>query len=64
MLAALWMTGLRRHFASKLELAQGKARVTREVDAGLETLEVELPAVITTGPAPQRAALREAAATS
>jgi electron transfer flavoprotein beta subunit len=29
-------------------VADGKARVTREVDGGLETLEVSLPAVITT----------------
>lgn len=35
-------------FASKVEIADGKATVTREVDAGLETLEVDLPAVITT----------------
>jgi len=35
-------------FASKVELDGGKAVVTREVDAGLETLEVDLPAVITT----------------
>ena len=35
-------------FASKVEIAGGKAKVTREVDAGLETLEVDLPAVITT----------------
>lgn len=35
-------------FASKVELADGKATVTREIDAGLETLEVTLPAVITT----------------
>ncbi len=35
-------------FASKLELGDGSARVTREVDAGLETLEVDLPAVVTT----------------
>ncbi|HEX4895628.1 MAG TPA: electron transfer flavoprotein subunit beta/FixA family protein [Solimonas sp.] len=35
-------------FASKVELDAGKATVTREVDAGLETLEVDLPAVITT----------------
>ncbi len=32
--------------ASKIEIADGKATVTREVDTGLETLEVELPAVI------------------
>ncbi len=35
-------------FAGKVEIADGKATVTREVDAGLETLEVDLPAVITT----------------
>lgn len=47
MLAALWNRP-QATFASKLELVEGRARVTREVDAGLETLEVELPAVITT----------------
>src|SRR3954469_25564336 len=35
-------------FASKVEVADGKAKVTREVDGGLETLEVTLPAVVTT----------------
>ena len=35
-------------FASKVEVAGGKAKVTREVDGGLETLEVTLPAVVTT----------------
>lgn len=35
-------------FASKLEVAGGKAKVTREVDGGLETIEVTLPAVVTT----------------
>ncbi|HXG27484.1 MAG TPA: electron transfer flavoprotein subunit beta/FixA family protein [Nevskiales bacterium] len=35
-------------FASKIEVSGNKATVTREVDAGLETLEVDLPAVITT----------------
>jgi electron transfer flavoprotein beta subunit len=35
-------------FASKVEVADGKANVTREVDGGLETLSVTLPAVITT----------------
>jgi electron transfer flavoprotein beta subunit len=35
-------------FASKVEVAGGKARVTREVDGGLETVEVTLPAVVTT----------------
>jgi electron transfer flavoprotein beta subunit len=47
MLAALWNRP-QATFASKLELTEGKATVTREVDAGLETLEIELPAVITT----------------
>jgi electron transfer flavoprotein beta subunit len=47
MLAALWNRP-QVTFASKLELSDGKARVTREVDAGLETLEVDLPALITT----------------
>jgi electron transfer flavoprotein beta subunit len=35
-------------FASKVEVLEGKARVTREVDGGLETVEVTLPAVVTT----------------
>ena len=35
-------------FASKVEVADGRAQVTREVDGGLETLSVQLPAVITT----------------
>ncbi|HHQ14158.1 MAG TPA: electron transfer flavoprotein beta subunit/FixA family protein, partial [Chromatiales bacterium] len=47
MLAALWDRP-QATFASKLELADGKATVTREVDAGLEVIEVDLPAVITT----------------
>ena len=47
MLAALWDRP-QATFASKLEIAEGKAKVTREVDAGLETIEVDLPAVITT----------------
>ena len=34
-------------FASKVELADGKATVTREVDGGLETLSFALPAVVT-----------------
>jgi electron transfer flavoprotein beta subunit len=47
MLAAL--AGLpQATFASKVEVADGKASVTREVDGGLETLSVTLPAVITT----------------
>ena len=35
-------------FASKIVLHDGKATVTREVDGGLQTLDVELPAIITT----------------
>ena len=35
-------------FASKLEVADGKATVTREVDGGLETLSLTLPAIVTT----------------
>jgi len=35
-------------FASKVEIAEGVARVTREIDGGLETVEVKMPAVITT----------------
>ncbi len=35
-------------FASKVDVADGKATVTREVDGGLETLAVSLPAIITT----------------
>jgi electron transfer flavoprotein beta subunit len=46
-LAALWGRP-QATFASKVELAGDTARVTREVDAGLETLEVDLPAVLTT----------------
>ena len=34
-------------FASKLVIGDGKASVTREIDGGLETIEVGLPAVIT-----------------
>ncbi len=47
MLAALWQRP-QATFASKLELTDTVARVTREVDAGLETIEVDLPAVVTT----------------
>lgn len=35
-------------FASKVEVIDGQAHVTREVDGGLETLALSLPAVITT----------------
>lgn len=47
MLAALlgWPQGT---FVSKLELADGSAEVTREIDGGLETLKLSLPAVVTT----------------
>ena len=34
-------------FASKVEVADGKAEVTREIDGGLETLSVSLPAIVT-----------------
>lgn len=47
MLATIWGRP-QATFASKLEISDGKATVTREVDAGLETLEVDLPAVVTT----------------
>jgi electron transfer flavoprotein beta subunit len=47
MLAALWGRP-QATFASKLELADASATVTREVDAGLEVVSVELPAVVTT----------------
>ena len=47
MLAALlgWPQGT---FASKLALADGSADVTREIDGGLETVKLKLPAVVTT----------------
>jgi len=35
-------------FASKVEVAEGQVSVTREVDGGLETIQLSLPAVITT----------------
>ena len=35
-------------FASKVEIGSGSAQVTREVDGGLQTIEVKLPAVVTT----------------
>jgi len=34
-------------FASKVEIADGKATVTREVDGGLETIALTLPAIVT-----------------
>ena len=45
MLAALWERP-QAVSCSKIEIADGKATVTREVDAGLEVLEVDLPAVM------------------
>jgi electron transfer flavoprotein beta subunit len=47
MLAALlgWPQGT---FASKLVFAEGRAEVTREVDAGAETVSLTLPAIVTT----------------
>ena len=47
MLAALlgWPQGT---FASKVEPGDGSVKVTREVDGGLETVELKLPAVVTT----------------
>jgi len=47
MLAALlgWAQGT---FASKLEIGDGKATVTREVDGGLQVVDVKLPAIVTT----------------
>ncbi len=35
-------------FASKIELGEGSAKVTREVDGGLETITIKLPAIVTT----------------
>jgi electron transfer flavoprotein beta subunit len=46
MLAALWDRP-QATFASKVEIDGSTAKVAREVDAGLETLEVDLPAVMT-----------------
>jgi len=47
MLAALlgWAQGT---FASKLEIGEGQAKVTREVDGGLQVVDVKLPAIVTT----------------
>ena len=47
MLAAL--TGLAQGtFASKVEMADDKVNVTREVDGGLQTVSLKLPAIVTT----------------
>ena len=47
MLAALmgWAQGT---FASKVEINDGKAQITREIDGGLETVELSMPIVVTT----------------
>jgi electron transfer flavoprotein beta subunit len=47
MLAALlgWPQGT---FASKVEIAGERVKVTREVDGGLETVDLKLPAIVTT----------------
>ena len=47
MLAALlgWAQGT---FASKIELDGGKAKVTREIDGGLQVVELKMPAIVTT----------------
>jgi electron transfer flavoprotein beta subunit len=47
MLAALWERP-QATFASEIVLDGSKAKVTREIDVGLETIEVDLPAVVTT----------------
>ncbi len=47
MLAAL-LSWPQATFASKVKMSAGKAEVTREVDGGLETLSIKLPAVVTT----------------
>ncbi len=46
MLAALWDRP-QATYASKVDISGDKIAVTREVDSGLETIEVDLPAVIT-----------------
>ena len=47
MLAALAGIG-QGTFASNIEISDGKVNVTREVDGGLQTVELALPAVVTT----------------
>ena len=46
MLSAIWNRP-QATFASNISLSEEKASVTREVDQGLETIEIDLPAVIT-----------------
>jgi electron transfer flavoprotein beta subunit len=57
MLAALldWPQAV---FASKVEIGDGSAKVTREIDGGLETVEIKMPAVVTTDCASTRRATR------
>ncbi|KJS34373.1 MAG: electron transfer flavoprotein subunit beta [Rhodospirillaceae bacterium BRH_c57] len=47
MVAALlgWPQGT---FASKVEMGEGSVKVTREIDGGLETVDLKIPAVVTT----------------
>ena len=47
MLAALlgWAQGT---FASKVEIAGDRVKVTREIDGGLETVDLKMPAIVTT----------------
>lgn len=47
MLAALWQRP-QATFASQIEMTDGSLRVTREVDAGLEVIDVDLPAIVST----------------
>ncbi len=47
MLAAL-LGWAQATFASKVTIADGSAQVTREIDGGLETVSIKLPAVVTT----------------
>jgi len=47
MLAALWGRP-QATFTSELTIADGKAKALREIDAGLELIEVDLPALVTT----------------
>ena len=47
MLAAL-LGWAQATFASKVELGDGSAKVTREIDGGLQVIDVKLPAVIST----------------
>jgi electron transfer flavoprotein beta subunit len=47
MLAGLWGRP-QATFASAIAIAGNVATVTREIDAGLETIEIDLPAVVTT----------------